>query len=209
MTDSVSDKGQDPVAEGVAQGGGGSREGVNEIWNIPNILCILRIATAPLLILMLIGDPGPKVSMAAAIIFTVVCITDWLDGYIARKQGIVTNLGKFLDPLADKVLIITAFIMLIPIDRIPAWIVALIIGREVLVTGLRSIAVESGIVIHASSLGKVKTIVQIVALVPLIAHYTFFGLNFHTVGIVFLWPAFILTMWSGADYFHKFFKTSL
>lgn len=173
--------------------------------NLPNSLSIVRIGTAPILVVLLIS-PGRNLSMIAAAIFATVCVTDWLDGYLARKRGIITSLGKFLDPLADKVLITTAFIMLIPLGRVPAWMVALMISREMAVTGLRAIASNIGVVIDASRLGKYKTIAQIVCLVPLIMHYPAYGIDFHLIGTVLLVIAFVFTMWSGIDYFVAFFK---
>lgn len=171
--------------------------------NLPNSLSLIRILTAPLLVVLLL-NPGERLSVASAIIFALVCVTDWLDGYIARKKGLTTTLGKFLDPLADKLLIVTVFIMLIPLGRVPAWVVALIIGREIAVTGLRAVASNMGVVIAASRLGKFKTLSQIICLVPLILHYTFYGLNFHLIGLLLLVVAFVLTVWSGIDYFMKF-----
>lgn len=174
--------------------------------NLPNILSLVRIAAAPVLVLMLLS-PGKSLSVAAAILFALVCVTDWLDGYLARKWGEVTSLGKFLDPLADKLLITTAFIMLISAGRVPAWVVALIIGREMAVTGLRAIASDSGVVISASRLGKLKTVSQIACLLPLIIHYRYYGIDFQLVGTVLLYVALVLTVWSGVDYFLNFFKS--
>lgn len=173
--------------------------------NLPNSLTLVRIGAAPVLVALLFS-PGRTLSVVAALLFTLVCFTDWLDGYIARKRGDVTSLGKFLDPLADKLLITTAFIMLIPLGRVDAWIVALIISREMAVTGLRAIATNAGVVIAASSLGKFKTVFQIVSLVGLIIHYEFYGIDFHAAGTVLLYLAFALTIWSGIDYFVNFFK---
>lgn len=173
--------------------------------NLPNSITLIRIGMTPVLVVMLLS-PGRAMSLASAIIFVLVCATDWLDGYIARKKGIITSLGKFLDPLADKLLITAAFIMLIPLGRVPAWVVALMIGREIAVTGLRAIAVDSGVVIAASNLGKLKTVAQIVCLVPLIVHYPWLGIDFQAIGEVLLVAAFALTMWSGVDYFLGFFK---
>lgn len=181
-----------------------TNSGVSSL-NLPNRLSIIRICMAPVLVVML-HYQGEGLSVAAAIVFSLVCATDWLDGYLARKRGIVTTLGKFLDPLADKLLITTAFIMLIPLGRVPAWMVALMIGREMAVTGLRAIASNSGVVIQASRLGKFKTVSQIVCLVPLIIHYPFFGVDFHMIGYLLLYLSFILTVWSGVDYFARFFK---
>lgn len=173
--------------------------------NLPNSISLIRIGMTPVLVVMLLS-PGPKMSLLSAVIFVLVCATDWLDGYIARKKGIITSLGKFLDPLADKLLITAAFIMLIPLGRVPAWAVALMIGREIAVTGLRAIAVDSGVVIAASQLGKLKTVAQIVCLVPLIVHYPWGGVDFQAIGTVLLYAAFALTMWSGLDYFLGFFR---
>ncbi|HLC17631.1 MAG TPA: CDP-diacylglycerol--glycerol-3-phosphate 3-phosphatidyltransferase [Thermodesulfobacteriota bacterium] len=182
-------------------------DGRNDNLNLPNTLSLIRILAAPVLIVLLLS-PGEVLSFVAAVIFALVCITDWLDGYFARKRGLVTSMGKFLDPLADKLLINTAFIMLIPLGRVPAWVVALIVGREIAVTGLRAVASNMGIVIAAGTLGKYKTAFQIVALVALILHYPFFGVDFRALGVVFLVIAFVLTMWSGADYFLKFFRSA-
>lgn len=159
------------------------------------------------MMVVLLMYPGRTLAVVSAGVFVVVCLTDWLDGYLARRMGIVTTLGKFLDPLADKLLINTAFIMLIPLGRVPAWAVALIVAREVAVTGLRAIASDSGVVIPASWLGKSKTVSQIVCLVPLILHYPFYGVDFQLLGTVFLYAALVLTVWSGVDYFLNFFSS--
>ncbi|MBI5875405.1 MAG: CDP-diacylglycerol--glycerol-3-phosphate 3-phosphatidyltransferase, partial [Deltaproteobacteria bacterium] len=109
----------------------------NEAWNLPNAISVVRILTAPVLIALLLS-PNQKTSLIAAIIFLAAALTDWLDGYLARKMGVETTFGKFLDPLADKLLIVTCLVMLIPLGRVPAWMAALIIGREIAVTGLRA-----------------------------------------------------------------------
>lgn len=140
----------------------------------------------------------------AALLFGLASITDILDGYFARRQGSVTVLGKFLDPLADKLLVSMTMIMLIPLGRIPVWVVIVIITREMAITGLRAVAVSEGIVIQASPLGKYKTILQAVAMLGLCLHYTYFRVNSHVVGMTFLWGALVLTLWSGWDYFRQF-----
>ncbi|HZX36227.1 MAG TPA: CDP-diacylglycerol--glycerol-3-phosphate 3-phosphatidyltransferase [Thermodesulfobacteriota bacterium] len=177
----------------------------NKFWTIPNALSIARIFVSPILVVLLLS-PDEKRSVIAAALFLAVCLTDWLDGYLARRMGIVTAFGKFLDPLADKLLIVTALIMLIPGDRIPAWMVAVIVARELAVTGLRALAVESGTVMAASPSGKIKTVLQICAVTPLLLHYEFFGLNFHSIGSIILWAALAATVWSGVEYFAGFFK---
>ena len=171
--------------------------------NLPNILSIIRLVCIPLVVIVL-NFPGKLGSFLAAMFVGLAFITDILDGYFARRYGAVTVLGKFLDPLADKLLVSVTMIMLIPLDRIPVWIVILIIAREMAVTGLRSIAVGEGIVIQASALGKYKTIFQSTAIVGLCLHYEYFDVDFHAVAMLFLYIALFLTLWSGWDYFRQF-----
>jgi len=183
--------------------------------NLPNLLTLGRIAAVPIVVLLMLDDSRAS-GMWAAAVFGLAAITDGIDGWLARKWGIVTILGKFLDPLADKLIVMAALIMLIPIDRVPAWAVFAILAREMVVTGLRSIASSDGIVIDASDLGKYKTIFQMTAIPGLMLHYDFywfFGLewsifhvNMHNVGIFYFWISFILAIWSGVDYLFKFFK---
>jgi len=190
----------------------------HHLFNVPNSLTLARIAAVPVVMVLLMFE-SPSNCFWAALVFTLAAITDWLDGYLARKWEIVTVLGKFLDPLADKLIVMVALIMLIPLDRVPAWAVFIILAREMLVTGLRSIASSEGIVIAASPLGKYKTIFQMISIVGLLLHYRyywFFGLeldilypSMHNVGIIFFYVAFILTVWSGADYLVKFFRVLL
>ena len=174
-------------------------------WNLPNAISLLIIFTAPILILLLIS-PDKKTNLIAAIVFAVASLTDWLDGYLARKMGLETTFGKFLDPLADKLLIATALVMLIPMGRVPVWMAALIIGREIAVTGLRAVVSREGVIISASRLGKYKTVFQIVSVIALLVHYKFLGIDFHIVGTAFLWIALVFTLWSGVDYFVRFLK---
>lgn len=185
------------------------------ILNLPNILTMMRIAAIPVLAVLLLS-PSQSSGFWAAAVFSLASITDWLDGYLARRMGIVTVFGKFLDPIADKLIVMAALIMILPFDRVPAWMVLLILGREIIITGLRGIASSEGIVIQASDLGKFKTIFQIVAIIGLLLHYDynwFFGIdnpwlhvNMHNVGIFFLWIATLLTVWSGADYLVRFVR---
>lgn len=187
----------------------------NQIMNLPNILTMTRIAAIPLLAAFLMS-PSRSAGFWAAALFAVASITDWLDGYLARRMGIVTIFGKFLDPIADKLIVMAALIMILPFNRVPAWMVLVILGREIIITGLRGIASSEGIVIQASDLGKYKTIFQIVAIIGLVLHYDynwFFGIshefltvNMHNVGMFFLWIATALTVWSGVDYLARFTK---
>jgi len=173
--------------------------------NLPNTLTFTRLVSIPI-VLICLSFPGRWGSFLAALFFVLASVTDILDGFFARKYGTVTVLGKLLDPLVDKLLVSLTMIMLIPLDRIPVWIVIVIIAREIAMTGLRGIAIGEGIVIQASALGKYKTILQSVALGGLCLHYVYFGINFHVVGMVFLWGALILTLWSGWDYFRGFYQ---
>jgi len=171
----------------------------SKINNLPNTLSIIRLVLIPVIVICLYF-PGRLGSFLAALFFGLAAITDLLDGFYARRHKKITSLGKFLDPLADKLLISATMIMLITLNRIPAWVVIIIIVREMAVTGLRGIAVVEGIVIEASSLGKYKTIFQLVSLICLSLHYEYLKVDFHIVGMTFLWAALILTMWSGWVY---------
>lgn len=168
--------------------------------NLPNTLSIIRLALIPA-VLITLHFPGRLWSFLAALFFGLAALTDLLDGFYARRYKVVTPLGKFLDPLADKLLVSATMIMLLSLDRIPAWIVILILTREMAVTGLRAIAGAAGKVIEASSLGKYKTIFQFVALIFLCLHHQYLEVDFHAVGMTLLWIALILTMWSGWLYF--------
>ncbi|MGD9334762.1 MAG: CDP-diacylglycerol--glycerol-3-phosphate 3-phosphatidyltransferase [Desulfobacterales bacterium] len=173
---------------------------IKNILSHPNTLTLFRVAAVPLIVILLMF-PNRICTSIAALIFTVAAITDFLDGFFARQRGLVTKFGKVMDPVADKVLVSTCFIMLTSLGWIPAWIVCIIIGREIAVTGLRSIIADNGRDVSASSLGKYKTGFQIAAIIPLLIHFQYFTIDFHAIGMIFLWAALILTLWSGADYF--------
>ncbi len=188
---------------------------VNPILNLPNILTMLRIAAIPIMAAVLIS-PSRNAGFWAAAIFSLASITDWLDGYLARRMQIVTVFGKFLDPIADKLIVMAAMIMILPFNRIPAWMVLVILGREIIITGLRGIVSSEGVVIPASNLGKFKTIFQLVAIIGLLLHYDYnwffcikhplLTVNMHNAGMFFLWIATVLTVWSGVDYLARFVK---
>ncbi|MGD0276990.1 MAG: CDP-diacylglycerol--glycerol-3-phosphate 3-phosphatidyltransferase [Syntrophales bacterium] len=178
---------------------------VRHIINLPNVISLLRIAIIPVLFVLLF-DPGPDWSLVITALFVLAALTDLLDGYVARRYQIVTSMGKLLDPIADKIVVNAAMIIMIPIGRMPAWVVALMVIRDFAVDGLRSIASTDGLVIQASKLGKQKTLCQIFAISALMIHYPLFGANAHAVGIVILYVALILSFYSGADYFLKFFR---
>jgi CDP-diacylglycerol--glycerol-3-phosphate 3-phosphatidyltransferase len=180
-----------------------SSNGTKSIFNLPNSLTLFRVACIPVLVFLLFF-PHKATSFLAALVFALASISDLLDGFLARRQQLVTTFGKFLDPLADKLIVSSALIMLVPLGRAPAWMVVVIVGRELAITGLRSMAVSEGKVISADELGKKKMVFQIVAILGLLLHYEYFGINFHAVGMFFLWLAVVLTLWSGINYFRRF-----
>jgi len=178
---------------------------VNKVFSHPNTLTLFRVIAVPIIVILMMF-PNRVCTFVAAILFSAAAITDYLDGYIARTRGLISNLGKVMDPVADKLLVSSAFIMLAALGWVPAWVVCIIIGREIAVTGLRNIIAEHQEDVSASNLGKYKTGVQIAAVIPLLIHYPFWGLNPRPIGAFFLWGALIFTIWSGADYFFKFRK---
>ncbi|WP_230499877.1 CDP-diacylglycerol--glycerol-3-phosphate 3-phosphatidyltransferase [Sutcliffiella rhizosphaerae] len=182
--------------------------------NLPNKITVSRILLIPIFMVLLLAplDFGifelgevqiPITHLLAAFIFIIASITDWVDGYYARKLNLVTNLGKFLDPLADKLLVSAALIALVQLDLAPAWIVIIIISREFAVTGLRLVLAGEGEVVAANMLGKIKTWAQIIAVSALLLH----NIPFAWIGFPFdmlaLWVAMFFTIVSGWDYFYK------
>lgn len=164
--------------------------------NLPNLLTIIRIFMIPLfLVLTSIHSEGIVLHVIAAVVFAVASFTDYLDGHLARKWGVVTNFGKFADPLADKMLVMSAFIMLVGMDLAPAWVSAVIICRELAVTGLRLLLVENGGTVLAAAMpGKIKTVTQMLSVILLLCH-------FELPGLVMLYIALFFTIYSGYDYF--------
>jgi len=175
--------------------------------NLPNKLTLARIFLVPIVIVFLIaGERVPNYTAGA--IFLAAVLTDWLDGRIARSTRQVTTLGQLLDPIADKLLISTALIALVQVGRAPAWLVVLIVGRELAITGLRTIAAAQNVIIHASDVGKYKMIAEVVAVTLLILDWPprFEFLSLPSVGLLALWLAMVLSIVSGIDYFLKFWK---
>lgn len=172
----------------------------NQIYNIPNILTFSRILIIPVIFFLLFFNKEIYEIVAAAF-FIVAIATDFIDGYIARKKKIVTNLGIFLDPIADKLLVVTILIMLISLNRIPAWVVAVIIFREIFVTGLRAIASEKGVVIPAGKEGKWKTAFQMFGILCLLIYYKHFYLNFGKIGLILIFISIVLSLVSSYKYF--------
>lgn len=176
---------------------------IKDYLSDPNKLTLFRVATIPVIVILLLF-PNRICTFCAAILFSAAAITDYLDGFYARRRGLVTTFGKIMDPLADKLLVSSTFIMLASYGWVPAWIVCIIIGRDLAVTGLRNVIAEKGLDVSASMLGKYKTGFQIATIIPLLIHFSYFGIDFHVIGSVLLIGAMIFTVWSGADYFIRF-----
>ncbi len=184
---------------------GRTRQYVKKPANLPNLLTLSRILVVPLIIVLLYSG-NRWLNLLTALLVVGAAITDGLDGYMARKYDYESNLGRLLDPLADKILLLSTMVMLVYMHRAPAWIVCLILCRETAVTGLRAVAADRGRTIAVSVMAKYKTTFQMIAVVALVIHYPFFGANSHAVGIFFLWIAFIYTMWTGYVYFSEAFS---
>lgn len=172
---------------------------------LPNVLTYLRMATIPVIVLMLTPPAWPESQNAAFALFLVASLTDYLDGILARRHNLVTPLGKLLDPLADKLLTSAVMIMLIPHGKIPAWLVFLIIGRDITITGLRAIAASQGLIINASRVGKNKMVSQTIGLSFLLLSVPALQPQLDTAGMVFLWLSVVLSYWSARDYCRQFF----
>ncbi len=202
--------------------------------NLPNSVTLVRIFLVPILVVVLLTPPWAAARVAANLeamsfaswlgrtvawlshwrevvgvaIFLTAAATDWLDGYLARRRGQVTTLGKLLDPIADKLLTVSAFISLVELQAAPAWMVVLVVGREFAVSGMRSIAAARGVIIAASPWGKFKTASQVVAITLLILTNTLerWG-RYGFLGVAFLWVVVVLAIVSAVDYFARFARS--
>jgi len=181
--------------------------------NIPNQITVSRVIMIPIFVIFMLIDFGwgdvtflgatiPVEHLIGAIIFIVASVTDFIDGYYARKYNLVTNMGKFLDPLADKLLVAAALVILVDLGYAPAWVVIVILSREFAVTGLRAILAEGGEVVAAKQLGKIKMWTQIVAISALLLHNVFFEMFSIPFATIMLYVAMFFTVWSGWDYFY-------
>ncbi|HTU99942.1 MAG TPA: CDP-diacylglycerol--glycerol-3-phosphate 3-phosphatidyltransferase [Luteitalea sp.] len=182
---------------------------VRRMINLPNALSLIRIVLVPLLVVVMLTPPrswdwiGVRSDFLGAAIFGLASLTDFFDGWLARRRRQVTAVGQWLDPLADKLLVTGALISLVQLDRAPAWMVAIIVGRELAVTGLRSVATSRGVAMPASDLGKRKMAAQVTAILGLLlAPSVPFPLNW--VGTVALWVMLALALWSAVDYYRRF-----
>ena len=169
--------------------------------NLPNKLTVLRVLMVPFFVLFMLTDIGGAANKWIALaIFCIASLTDMLDGKIARARNLVTNFGKFMDPLADKLLVCSAMICMITTGQLAAWIVIIIIAREFIISGFRLVAADAGIVIAASYWGKFKTVAQMAMIIVLLAD---FGGVFDMIGTVLIWVSLVLTIVSLVDYVKK------
>lgn len=175
--------------------------------NLPNLLTLTRILLIPVFV-MLFVEPTPDRSLIAAVIFVVAAVTDLLDGYVARRTGQITKLGRLLDPIADKLLVLSALILLVQVDRVTALVAILIIAREVAVTGIRAIAASEGVIMSAEVTGKYKMALQVVAIVLLILEGTIVSElgNLHLAGTVTLYLSLVMGYISGGQYVISFWR---
>lgn len=177
---------------------------MSHVLNLPNSITAFRFVLAGCLAVMLLCKQTTVFALLTFAVFLIAALSDFVDGYLARRFNTVTVLGKLLDPLADKVLVTTGLIMLIPLGRVPAWIALLMLCREMIVTGLRGVASSAGVVVAASWLGKWKSTFQYIALGTLIFPADFLPIpGLHVIGAGILYIALFLTVWSGCDYFYK------
>jgi CDP-diacylglycerol--glycerol-3-phosphate 3-phosphatidyltransferase len=183
-----------------------------EILNAPNLMTLGRMALIPVFLYLLYYE-NRRNSFLAAAIYSVCALSDWVDGWLARVSGKVTTLGKFLDPLADKVIVLSALVMLVRLGRVPVWVVVVIVAREFLISGLRTIAVSEGLVISASQGGKWKTSLQLTGIICIMLHYHFsidylFGrvmTDFQVVGMFLLYLSLVPGIVSAVDYVRDFY----
>ena len=186
---------------------------LKEFWNVPNLLTFGRILVIPLFI-ELAYQASPLASLLAGALFALAAITDVVDGWLARRMGLVTVIGKFLDPLADKLIVMAAMVMLVRLGRFPAWVAILLLSREFVVTGLRQIAASEGMVIAAGQEGKWKTSLQLCGVIALCLHYvhplnliwTTYPVNYNLVGQVLTYLSVFFSVWSAGVYFRGFLQ---
>jgi CDP-diacylglycerol---glycerol-3-phosphate 3-phosphatidyltransferase len=185
-----------------------------EFTNLPNLVTMGRVVLVPF-VLLFIDNFSPLRSFIASLLYLGAAAGDALDGYLARSRGEVSMLGKFLDPLADKLIVTAVLVFMVALGRVPAWVVVVLIARDLAINGLRSVASAQGLVIAASDGGKIKTALQLVAIMMLLVHFrypalgTSIMLDYHRVGLVVLYISTVLSVVSGAEYLQKFFASVL
>ncbi|MGA1846921.1 CDP-diacylglycerol--glycerol-3-phosphate 3-phosphatidyltransferase [Deferribacter abyssi] len=174
-------------------------------FNIANQITFFRLLIIPVFLVVLFIDK-PYSNIIAAVIFIFASLSDFLDGYIARKYNLVTNLGKIVDPVADKILVASAMVSLVELQRIPSWVVIVILAREFAVGALRNLASSNGIIIPAGWSGKIKTTIQLVSLTMIIFKEKFLGVDMYLIGKVLLYISIVVSILSLIDYFYRYFK---
>ncbi|HXJ21458.1 MAG TPA: CDP-diacylglycerol--glycerol-3-phosphate 3-phosphatidyltransferase [Polyangia bacterium] len=185
-----------------------------ELTNLPNLVTMSRVVLIPF-VLWFIDNFSPLRTFIASLLYLAAAAGDALDGYLARSRGEVSTLGKFLDPLADKLLVTAVLVFMVELSRVPAWIVVVTIGRDLAVSGLRSIAAAQGMVISASDSGKIKTALQLVAIMMLLIHFRYPMLgtaktvDYHLAGLVVLGVSTVVSLFSGAQYMRSFLAAAL
>ena len=185
-----------------------------ELTNIPNLVTMSRVVLIPF-VLFFIDNFSPLRSFIASLLYLVAAAGDFLDGYLARSRGEVSTLGKFLDPLADKLLVTAVLVFMVELSRVPAWLVVVTIGRDLAVSGLRSIAAAQGMIISASDSGKIKTALQLVAIMMLLVNFRYPMLgtsktvDYHLAGLVVLYVSTVVSLFSGAQYMRHFLAAAL
>jgi len=187
-----------------------------EIFNAPNLITMSRIAIIPV-VLVFLHEAGPVDSFIAACLLALGAVSDFFDGYLARKYNLISVVGKFLDPLADKLIVMATLVMMVPMGRIEAWICIVLLTREITITGLRSIASTEGLVMAASDSGRYKTAFQLVGILCLMIHYTYtidfvflrVAFDFHVVGLWLIYISLAFSLFSAALYFRDFTRAVL
>ncbi len=184
---------------------------LQEFWNLPNMLTIGRILIIPIFV-WFTYDANPLSSLWAAVLFTIASVTDVVDGYLARRWHQITVVGKFMDPLADKLIVMAAMVMMVRLGRLAAWVVIVLLARELIVGGLRTIAASEGMVIAAGQEGKWKTSLQLCGIISLCVHYVHplnlfwatYQVDYNAVGQVLMYLSTLFSLWSGGSYFKAF-----
>jgi CDP-diacylglycerol---glycerol-3-phosphate 3-phosphatidyltransferase len=185
-----------------------------ELTNAPNLVTMSRVALIPL-VLIFIDNFSPLRSFIASLLYLVAAAGDALDGYLARSRGEVSMLGKFLDPLADKLLVTAVLVFMVELSRVPAWVVVVIVGRDLTINGLRSIASAQGLVISASVGGKIKTGLQLVAIMMLMIYFRYpvlgsgITVDYHRAGLIVLYVSMVVSVLSAAQYLRDFLSAAL
>lgn len=190
-----------------------------ELTNLPNIVTVARVLLVPF-VLILIDNYSPLRTFLASLLYLGAAAGDALDGYLARKRNQVSTLGKFLDPLADKLIVTAVLVTMVALGRVPAWLVVVLIARDLAINGLRSVASAQGLVIAASEGGKIKTALQLVAIMMLLIHFQYpllgaelvlghpVTVDYHRAGLITLYISMVVSVASGAQYMRNFFVAS-